>query len=132
MGASCLIGGSRDGSVVAPTILSNLRSDVTIMCEEVFGPVVLVCEFDDFQQAMNDVNNTPYGLATGVFTRNVGEALAAIRALRVGSVNINETSSSRVDLMPDGGVKLSGLGQESPRYAIEEMTEEHLITIGDL
>jgi succinate-semialdehyde dehydrogenase/glutarate-semialdehyde dehydrogenase len=100
------------------------------MCREVFGPVVSVVPFDDLPAAIDQINDTPYGLAAGIFTADLGNALTAAENLRMGSVHINETSSSRVDLMPYGGVKDSGMGIEGPRYAIEEMTEQRLITIG--
>lgn len=131
-GATLVTGGERANSVIAPTVLTDMRPDMTLMCNEVFGPVVLVCVFDDLNVAMEEINDTPYGLAAGIFTNNIPNALAAVSTLRMGSVHINETSSSRVDLLPYGGVKLSGLGREGPRYAIEEMTEERLVTIGGL
>ena len=78
----------------------------------------------------HEANGTPYGLSVGIFTTDIGTALDAAARLRFGSVHINETSSNRVDLMPFGGVKQSGFGLEGPRYAVEEMTEHRLITIG--
>ena len=80
-------------------------------------------------QAIDEANDTPYGLAAGIFTADIGTALNAAERLEMGSVHINETSNSRVDLMPYGGAKRSGVGREGPRYAIEEMTDERLITI---
>ena len=94
------------------------------------GPVVSVRPFDDLDRAIDEINDTPYGLSAGIFTRDIGRALTATESLRMGSVHVNETSSNRVDLMPYGGVKRSGMGIEGPRYAIEEMTEHRLITIG--
>lgn len=129
-GADVVTGGTRTDQVVAPTVLTNVSHDMTIFTEEVFGPVVNLVAFDDFDAVLADVNDTPYGLAAGIFTTNIDRALAASDTLRMGSVHINETSSSRVDLMPYGGVKESGSGVEGPRYAIEEMTEQRLVTIG--
>lgn len=129
-GATLVVGGERSGQVIAPTVLTGVDPKADVMCREVFGPVVSVVPFDDLPSAIDQVNDTPYGLAAGIFTADLGNALTAAENLRMGSVHINETSSSRVDLMPYGGVKDSGMGTEGPRYAIEEMTEQRLITIG--
>lgn len=128
-GASLAAGGERAGRAFAPTVLSSVASDMDVVSQEVFGPVVSLVPFEDLRQAIHEVNDTPYGLAAGIFTADLTNALTAARQLRMGSVHINETSSSRVDLMPYGGVKASGSGVEGPRYAIEEMTEQRLITI---
>jgi acyl-CoA reductase-like NAD-dependent aldehyde dehydrogenase len=130
-GATVAAGAERDGQVITPTVLCDVDPATDVMAEEVFGPVVNVVRFDDVQAAIDQANDTPYGLATGVFTGDLNTALRAAQQLRMGSVHINETSSSRVDLMPYGGVKDSGTGLEGPRYAIEEMTEQRLITIGE-
>ncbi|MGV9796500.1 aldehyde dehydrogenase family protein [Mycobacterium sp. NPDC003449] len=129
-GAAVAAGGGREGQVIAPTVLRDVAPDAEVMVKEVFGPVVNVVGFDDLEQTIGDANDTPYGLAAGIFTADLNRALTAAEKLRMGSVHINETSSSRVDLMPYGGVKESGTGLEGPRYAIEEMTEARLITIG--
>ena len=99
-----------------------------VMCEEIFAPVVSLYPFRTDEEAYNIANNTPFGLAGGLFTNDVTRALTAIRRLRMGTVHVNDTSSSRVDLMPYGGVKASGFGHEGPRYAIRDMTEERLVT----
>lgn len=129
-GAELVHGGTREGSVITPTILGNVSRTMTVMTNEIFGPVVVLRPFDALEEAVAEANDTPFGLAAGVFTADLDNALTAARELRVGTVHINETSSSRVDLMPFGGVKASGTGMEGPRYAIEEMTEETLVTIG--
>lgn len=129
-GADVVAGGTREGQVIAPTVLANVDPAADVFSQEVFGPVVNLVPFDDFDATLADVNDTPYGLAAGIFTSNIGRALQAADTLRMGSVHINETSSSRVDLMPYGGVKESGAGVEGPRYAIEEMTEQRLVTMG--
>lgn len=129
-GARIVAGGERQGTVVAPTVLAGTSGDMRVMTEEIFGPVVSLVPFDDLEKAIAEVNDTPFGLAAGVFTADIGKALRAAETLRMGSVHINETSSSRVDLMPYGGVKDSGTGVEGPRYAIEEMTEQRLVTMG--
>jgi succinate-semialdehyde dehydrogenase/glutarate-semialdehyde dehydrogenase len=85
--------------------------------------------FDTLDGAIDRVNSTPYGLATGIFTNRIDVALKAVRKLHVGGVHINETSSSRVDLMPYGGSKDSGFGREGPRYAIHEMSELRTVTL---
>ena len=128
-GAKCLAGGgARKGALVPPALLSGVDESMKLGCEEVFGPVVCVLPFDTLEQAIARVNSTPYGLATGIFTNRLDDALAAARRLEVGGVHVNETSSSRVDLMPYGGSKDSGFGREGPRYAVHEMTEERIIT----
>lgn len=129
-GAQVAFGGGRDNQVIQPTVLTGVTSDMSVMKEEIFGPVVVLRPFEDFGAALDEVNATPFGLAAGIFTADIDRALLAAANLRVGSVHINETSSSRIDLMPYGGVKLSGSGHEGPRYAIAEMTEQRLITIG--
>jgi succinate-semialdehyde dehydrogenase/glutarate-semialdehyde dehydrogenase len=96
--------------------------------EEIFAPCVAVLPFDDLNEAVKHSNNTPFGLSAGIFTRDVKAALDAARSMRFGAVHINEASSARADGMPFGGVKDSGFGREGPKYAIEEMTEERLIT----
>lgn len=128
-GARRLAGGPRSGSVIPPTLLTDVSADMPVSCSEVFGPVMSIIPFDTLQEAIEHVNSTPYGLATGLFTNHIGSALTAARALQVGGVHINETSSSRVDMMPYGGSKDSGFGREGPRDAIHEMTEVRVVTI---
>lgn len=128
-GARRLVGGARDRAVLAPTLLGGVTPDMTLGSCEAFGPVVCLSTVASFEDAVQRVNATPYGLATGVFTNRLGEALAAARKLQVGGVHINQTSSSRVDLMPYGGSKDSGFGREGPHYAIREMTEERIVTL---
>lgn len=128
-GARCLAGGPRQGAVVPPTLLTDIGDETKVGCNEIFGPVVCIVPFRTLAQAIARVNATPFGLATGIFTDRLGDALAAAQQLEVGGVHINETSSSRVDLMPYGGSKDSGFGREGPHYAIHEMTEERIVTI---
>lgn len=127
-GAKRLAGGARRGAVVPPTLLTNIRDDMRVGCSEIFGPVVCIVPFKTLEQAIARVNATPFGLATGIFTNQLDAAFAAAQQLEVGGVHVNETSSSRVDLMPYGGSKDSGFGREGPRYAVHEMTEERVIT----
>jgi succinate-semialdehyde dehydrogenase/glutarate-semialdehyde dehydrogenase len=128
-GARIVTGGRREGAVYFPTILTEARPTMRVVCEELFAPVISITPFDRLDDAIDLANRSPFGLAAGVFTSNITSALDAARKLEVGSVYVNETSSSRVDLMPYGGVKDSGFGHEGPKYAIREMTEERLVTI---
>lgn len=128
-GATLVCGGTREGPVFRPTILTGATADMRVVCNEIFAPVVTVLPIESFEAAVEAINATPYGLAAGLFTNDVNNALKASRQIRVGLLNINDTSSNRVDLMPYGGVKESGFGKEGPKYAIHDMTEERLITI---
>jgi acyl-CoA reductase-like NAD-dependent aldehyde dehydrogenase len=128
-GARIVEGGRREGALLYPTILTEVRAEMRVMCEEIFAPVVSVIPYDALDDAITQVNSTPFGLAAGLFTRDVMRAMVTARALHVGVVHINEPSSSRVDLMPFAGVKDSGVGREGPKYAMREMTEERLITV---
>jgi succinate-semialdehyde dehydrogenase/glutarate-semialdehyde dehydrogenase len=127
-GAMLACGGRRDGAIMQPTILVDVKPAMRVMCDEIFAPVISIVPFDDLDAAIADVNATPFGLAAGIFTTNIASAMRAARTLEVGTVHVNETSSSRVDVMPYGGVKESGFGREGPKYSIREMTEERLIT----
>ncbi len=128
-GAKVLQGGTRQGAIFQPTILIDVNPGMRVMCDELFAPVLSVVAFDTFDEAVAAVNAVPYGLAAGLFTRDLNRALEGSRRLHVGVVHINEPSSSRVDLMPFAGVKDSGVGSEGPRYAMREMSEERLVTI---
>lgn len=128
-GARRLAGGARRGAVVPPTLLAEVPAGTPLGCQEVFGPVMCIAAFDTLEEAIARVNATPYGLATGVFTNRLADALDAARRLEVGGVHINETSSSRVDLMPYGGSKDSGFGREGPQHAVREMSEERMVTL---
>lgn len=121
-------GGTREGSVLQPAILTDVQDGMKVVDKEIFAPCVAVLAFDGLEDALTHANNTPFGLAAGVFTSDVNTALRAAKGLRFGSVHINETSSARADAMPFGGVKDSGFGHEGPRYAIRELTEERLVT----
>lgn len=122
-GARVLAGGKRDGSLFPPTVLTGTRPEMRVNCEEIFGPVVTVEPYDDFEGALAAVNDSPYGLHAGVFTRDLARAFRAFERLEVGAVVLNDAPTFRADHMPYGGVKDSGAGREGPRYAIEEMTE---------
>ena len=122
-------GGQRDGPVLQPTVLGNTRAGMAVIDREIFAPVVSVLPFDDPAEAIHSINAMPFGLAAGIFTRDLNRAFTAARTLRVGAVHVNETSSSRVDSMPYGGMKDSGFGREGPAHAVREMTDERVITI---
>lgn len=131
-GARRLAGGPRQGAVVPPTLLADIDGKMQVGCCEIFGPVVCLQPFATLDEAIARVNATPFGLATGIFTNRLLDALEAAKRLEVGGVHVNETSSSRVDLMPYGGSKDSGFGREGPRYTIHEMTEERIVTVSTL
>lgn len=127
-GAKLALGGDDNERVLNPTVLLNVKSTDKISCEEVFAPVVHINTFTDFEEAIAKVNESQYGLQAGVYTNDLNKAFLASRSLHVGGVMINDIPTFRVDHMPYGGVKMSGLGREGIKYAIEEMTELKLIT----
>jgi len=128
-GARRLTGGRREGNVVWPAVLEGVEPTASVSCQEVFGPVVTVEPYDSFEKALEQVNDSPYGLQAGVFTRDIKAAFHAFEKLEVGGVIVNDVPSFRVDHMPYGGIKDSGLGREGARYAIEEMTERRLLVL---
>jgi len=125
-GARCELGGRTDGRVLLPTIVTHASDDMRICQEELFAPITVVSPYRDFAEALARVNNSRYGLQAGVFTRNLAQAFEAVHQLRVGGVMVNDVPSFRLDHMPYGGVKESGMGREGVRYAVEEMTEMKL------
>jgi succinate-semialdehyde dehydrogenase/glutarate-semialdehyde dehydrogenase len=128
-GARVIEGGRRDGALLHPTILRDTSREMRVACEEIFAPVVSLIPFRSLDSVIDEMNAMPFGLSAGLFTSDITRAVLAVRRLRVGVVHINEPSSSRVDLMPFGGVKDSGIGREGPKYAMRDMTEERLVTI---
>ncbi len=126
-GARILCGGQRKGSFLEPVVLTGTRPEMRVNCEEVFAPVVTVKPYDDFSEALGQVNNSPYGLQAGIFTHDSRLIFQAYEQLEVGGVMVNEAPTYRVDSMPYGGVKESGLGREGLRYAIEDMTERKVL-----
>ncbi len=131
-GAKLVAGGERKGSVVTPAILTATKPGMKIRDEEVFGPVVTVEPYEDFEQALADVNHSKYGLQAGLMTRDAGRILTAYRELEVGTLIVGDTPSWRLDPMPYGGVKDSGLGREGLRSAIEEMTEPRMLVMAGI
>ncbi len=126
-GARVVAGGERYGAIYAPTVVADVKPDMQIFCNELFGPAVAVTRFDTIDQAIALANDTIYGLAAGIFTENLEWAMRFAREVEAGNLMINWGPQWRADLMPYGGLKESGFGKEGPRYAVEEMTELKLV-----
>ncbi|MCA9526648.1 MAG: aldehyde dehydrogenase family protein [Myxococcales bacterium] len=128
-GATLLCGGQRAGNMLAATLLEGVDPAEPVAAEEAFGPVACLWPYDDFEEALAAVNASDYGLQAGIFTRDLYKAERAFEVLEVGGVVIGDVPSFRVDHMPYGGVKASGLGREGIRFAMEEMTEPRLMVV---
>jgi acyl-CoA reductase-like NAD-dependent aldehyde dehydrogenase len=128
-GAKVLVGGKREGRVMHPTVLVNVRPEMKVMCQEPFAPLVSICEYEKFEDAVEMVDDSPFGLQAGVYTNDIRKAMYAVDRINVGGVMINDTSIFRVDHMPYGGNKLSGLGREGVRFTCEEMTNIKMVMI---
>ena len=128
-GARVECGGGRARAVLEPTVLTRTSPSQQVNCEEVFAPVTTVTPYAGFDEAVARINGTAYGLQAGIFTRDVRRLMQAWERLDVGGVMGNDIPSFRVDRMPYGGSKASGLGREGVRYAIQEMTEPRLLTL---
>ena len=128
-GARLLCGGQRRGSFLEPTVLTGTKPEMKANCQEIFAPVVTVEPYDDFQKAVQQINNSPYGLQAGIFVRDAKLLFYAYEELEVGGVIAGDVPAFRIDHMPYGGVKDSGMGREGLRYAIEEMTESKLLVM---
>jgi acyl-CoA reductase-like NAD-dependent aldehyde dehydrogenase len=126
-GARLLTGGTRRGAIIEPAVLAEVPADDDVSCKEAFGPLVVLHRYSRLEEAINAVNASAYGLQAGICTRDIGKAFEAARKLRVGGVMVNDVPAFRVDLMPYGGTKASGVGREGPRYAVEEMTELKMV-----
>ncbi|MHC2065949.1 aldehyde dehydrogenase family protein [Bremerella sp. T1] len=122
-GAKVLAGGKRDGILVEPTLLADVPKDEAVCAKEVFGPVAVVSQFDDFDEALRMANDSDFGLQVGIFTRDIQKVMKAWDTMDVGGVIIGDVPSWRVDHMPYGGVKESGIGREGVRFAMNDMTE---------
>jgi acyl-CoA reductase-like NAD-dependent aldehyde dehydrogenase len=129
MGARILLGGTADGLYFAPTILADVPAEASVCREEAFAPLVVVTRFHDFADALRGVNDSRFGLQAGVFTNDLAHAWAAFDELEVGGVIVNDVPTYRIDHMPYGGSKDSGLGREGVRYAIEDMTELRIMVM---
>ncbi len=128
-GAKILTGGKRDGMVYYPTVLANVNADMRVVSEEAFAPVASVISCDDFEESLRQANDTNYGLQVGVFTKDVDRIFKAIKGLNFGGIIINDAPTFRVDQMPYGGNRQSGLGREGVKYAMEEMTNLQMVAI---
>ncbi|MGI6464390.1 MAG: lactaldehyde dehydrogenase [Methanobacterium sp.] len=129
-GAQLLCGGQRDGAFFQPTVLDHVQMDMELVQEETFGPVSPVIRVKDLDEAIEVANSTPYGLQAGVFTQNINNARKAVREIEAGSVLINKQPTFRTDNMPFGGFKMSGMGKEGVKYAVEDMTRTKMVVIG--
>ncbi len=128
-GAKILTGGKREGTVYYPTVLTNVEADMKVVAEETFAPVASVIASDDFESALQQANDTKFGLQVGVFTNDVNRVLKAVKRLNFGGVIVNDTPNFRADHMPYGGNRQSGLGREGVKFAMEDMTNIQLVAI---
>lgn len=128
-GATISTGGVRDGRMMHPTVLEDVKDDMQVMCAEAFGPLVNLVPYSDFDAVLDEVNDSEFGLQAGVYTPSLDKAMKAIQVLNVGGVMINDIPTFRVDHMPYGGNKKSGVGREGPRFAIEDMTTLKMVVI---
>ena len=128
-GAALVCGGTMTDGVLAPTVLADVTDDMKVSCIEVFGPVVGIATYTDYEDALTRANASTYGLQAAVFTNDIGKALRATEVLEYGGVLINESPSWRADHMPYGGIRDSGNTREGPAYTVREMTEDRLIII---
>lgn len=126
-GASLLTGGTRQGTLVQPTVFEKMPATAKLDCQEVFGPVVSLYAVETLDEAIDKANAVDYGLHGAIFTRDLNHAFYAIKKMDVGSVIVNDSTDYRVDLMPFGGVKNSGLGREGIKYSLQEMTEPKVV-----
>ncbi|MEK7879646.1 MAG: aldehyde dehydrogenase family protein, partial [candidate division NC10 bacterium] len=126
-GARIVVGGQRQGAIYAPTVVADVKPEMRISCDELFGPAVAVTPVANIEEAIHLANDTIYGLAAGIFTLNLEWAMKFAREVHSGNLHINYGPQWRADLMPYGGLKESGFGKEGPRYAVEEMTELKMV-----
>ncbi|HJL72821.1 MAG TPA: aldehyde dehydrogenase family protein, partial [Nitrospinaceae bacterium] len=131
-GAKVVSGGKRNGTYYAPTILTNVDPKLSVSCNEAFGPIMVVDSYTDFQDAIERVNDSEFGLQAGIFTNQMDKTLKAYNQLEVGGVVINDVPTFRIDNMPYGGVKDSGFGREGIKYSLQEMTEIKLLVYNHL
>jgi len=126
-GAKVLTGGGRQGSLMQPTVLEEVPTEADVHCQEVFGPTVNLYPVDELDAAIGEANSQPYGLHAAIFTNDVQTAFRAAEGLDCGGVIINDSTDYRLDSMPFGGVKLSGLGREGLKFSLQEMTEPKVV-----
>jgi len=128
-GAKLLCGNKVEGRVFYPTVLTDVTDDMNIVCEEVFAPIVSIVKVKDFDEALEKINNSPYGLQYSIFTNSLTNTKKAIEEFECGGVVVNDIPTLRFDIQPYGGVKLSGIGKEGPKFAMEEFTEIKSVVI---
>jgi acyl-CoA reductase-like NAD-dependent aldehyde dehydrogenase len=128
-GARLVTGGQRHGTIYAPTVVADVKPEMRISSDELFGPAVAVTPFDDLDQAIALANDSHYGLSAAIFTESLEHAMKFAREAQSGNLHVNWGPQWRADLMPYGGLKESGFGKEGPRYAVEEMTELKLVVL---
>jgi acyl-CoA reductase-like NAD-dependent aldehyde dehydrogenase len=128
-GAQPLRGWQRQGAQLSGTILTNVKADMGVVCEEIFGPAMSIQPYEEIEPIFKSISESPYGLQCGIFTNSLDLALSAFRKIRTGGVILNGTSRWRADQMPYGGVKDSGIGREGPKFSIRDMTEERLLVL---
>ena len=128
-GAVALSGGKREGRMFPPTVMNKVHDEMNIVCEEVFAPIVSVVKVKDFDEAIGKINNSPYGLQYSIFTNDLSLTKRAIEEFDCGGVVVNDIPTIRFDIQPYGGSKLSGIGKEGPKYALEEFTEIKSVVI---
>jgi acyl-CoA reductase-like NAD-dependent aldehyde dehydrogenase len=121
-GATLREGGRREGRLVWPTVLTDTRPDMKVMCREAFAPLVSIVVYDEYEEALRMLGDSPYGLQAGIYTQDLRKAFRAVARLDVGGILVNDASIFRVDHMPYGGNRMSGIGREGVRFAVEEMT----------
>ncbi len=126
-GARSLCGGGRRGAFIEPTVVIDVREDMKVVCQEIFGPVIVIRPFSELDEPIRWINASGFGLNCGIFTASLAAAFRAIREIECGGVIVNGTSTFRPDQVPYGGIRNSGLGREGPRYSIQEMTEQRLV-----
>jgi aldehyde dehydrogenase (NAD+) len=131
-GAEVLTGGEGDGPFFQPTLLADVKPEMRVCREEIFGPVVTISRYETFEDALATVNDSRYGLQAGVFTNDIARAFEAHRSIEVGGLIVNDVSAFRADQMPYGGSKDSGFGREGLRYAMEEMTEPRIMVLSHI
>jgi acyl-CoA reductase-like NAD-dependent aldehyde dehydrogenase len=128
-GARVLIGGRREGAQIEPTVVTDAPTDTRLVCEEVFGPVVVILPYEQVDEAISQANSTPFGLQAAVFTASLDVATRVARGIRSGGVLVNRSTNFRLDHLPYGGIRSSGIGREGPTHAIEEMTERKFVLV---
>jgi acyl-CoA reductase-like NAD-dependent aldehyde dehydrogenase len=128
-GARLLTGGRGEGRIVWPTVLTDTRPDMAVMCQEAFAPLVSIVTYRTYDEGLRMLADTPYGLQAGVYTNDLRKAFEAVRRLDMGGVMVNDTSIFRADHMPYGGNRMSGIGREGVRFAVEEMTSLRMVVV---